>query len=133
MLNMGGHAASNFLKSNVAQYQPRMFGFWNTLKVYFTVRKEKRKEDVQQGTGRGARIDKERQILLNRDCSLSRFDASFFFLAFLRACVYVCGVSYQVDNGYVKKKLKVLLFPVLKKDWYRLPSEDEVKDDVREA
>ncbi|CAM9549133.1 unnamed protein product [Scytosiphon promiscuus] len=70
MLNVGGSVASNFLKSNVAQYQPRMSGFWNTLKVYFTV-----------------------------------------------------------DNRYVLNKLKVLLLSILKKDWYRLPSEDEVKDD----
>lgn len=36
----------------------------------------------------------------------------------------------KVDNGYVVRKLKVLLFPLMKKDWYRVPSEDEVKDDV---
>ncbi|CAN0124073.1 unnamed protein product [Pylaiella littoralis] len=72
MLNVGGSVASNFLKSNVAQYQPRMSGFWNTLKVYFTV-----------------------------------------------------------DNRYVVNKLRVLLVAVVKKDWYRLPSEDEVKDDGR--
>ncbi|CAN0500713.1 unnamed protein product, partial [Ectocarpus sp. 12 AP-2014] len=72
MLNVGGNVASNFLKSNVAQYQPRVSGYWNTLKVYFTV-----------------------------------------------------------DNRYVLKKLKVLLLSVLKKDWFRLPSEDEVKDDGR--
>lgn len=36
----------------------------------------------------------------------------------------------QVDNRYVLKKLKTLLLAVSKKDWYRLPSEDEVKDDV---
>lgn len=41
----------------------------------------------------------------------------------------VC-VCFQVDNRYVLKKIKVLLLPVAKKDWYRLPSEDEVKDDV---
>eukprot|EP00904_Undaria_pinnatifida_P006697 jgi/Undpi1/3157/HiC_scaffold_15.g06531.m1 len=70
MLNVGGNVASNFLKSNVAQYQPRMSGFWNTLKVYFAV-----------------------------------------------------------DNKYVLKKLKVLLLAIGRKDWYRLPSEDEVKDD----
>ena len=35
-----------------------------------------------------------------------------------------------MDNRYVLKKLKALLLAVLKKDWYRLPSEDEVKDDV---
>lgn len=35
-----------------------------------------------------------------------------------------------MDNRYVLKKLKVLLLSVLKKDWFRLPSEDEVKDDV---
>lgn len=35
-----------------------------------------------------------------------------------------------MDNRYVLKKLKALLLSVLKKDWYRLPSEDEVKDDV---
>lgn len=38
MLNVGGSVASNFLKTNVAQYQPRVSGYWNTLKVYFTVR-----------------------------------------------------------------------------------------------
>ena len=37
----------------------------------------------------------------------------------------------QVDNKYVLKKLQVLLLAVARKDWYRLPSEDEVKDDVR--
>lgn len=31
------------------------------------------------------------------------------------------------------KKLKVLLLSILKKDWYRLPSEDEVKDDVSKS
>ena len=40
------------------------------------------------------------------------------------------GGREQVDNRYVLKKLKALLLAVLKKDWYRLPSEDEVKDDV---
>lgn len=37
---------------------------------------------------------------------------------------------FKVDNRYVVNKLKVVLLPVMKKDWYRLPSEDEVKDDV---
>lgn len=40
------------------------------------------------------------------------------------------AIPTQVDNGYVLKKIKVLLLPIFKKDWYRLPSEDEVKDDV---
>lgn len=51
------------------------------------------------------------------------FLPSLFFLFFLFG-------NKQVDNGYVLKKLKVLLLPILKKDWYRMPSEDEVKDDV---
>lgn len=36
----------------------------------------------------------------------------------------------KVDNGYVVRKLKVLLFPLMNKNWNRLLSEDEVKDDV---
>eukprot|EP00903_Cladosiphon_okamuranus_P012030 g11295.t1 len=70
MMQATGTVATNFLKSNMVQYQPRVSGYWNTLKVYFTV-----------------------------------------------------------DNRYVLKKLKALLLAVLKKDWFRLPSEDEVKDD----
>lgn len=42
MLGMGGSVATNFLKSNVAQYQPRVSGYWNTLKVYFTVSVDRR-------------------------------------------------------------------------------------------
>ncbi|CAM9360628.1 unnamed protein product [Ascophyllum nodosum] len=77
VLNMGESVVKDYLQVQYkdylkSQYQPRVSGFWNTLKVYFTV-----------------------------------------------------------DNGYVVRKLKVLLFPLMKKDWYRLPSEDEVKDDGR--
>lgn len=57
MLNVGGNVASNFLKSNVAQYQPRMSGFWNTLKVYFTVR---RREEGGDGDEGGGRVSKSR-------------------------------------------------------------------------
>lgn len=44
--------------------------------------------------------------------------------------LFVGVFCFKVDNRYVVNKLKVILLPVLKKDWYRLPSEDEVKDDV---
>lgn len=38
MLNaVGGAMAKNFISSNVAQYQPRMSGVWNTFKIYFAV------------------------------------------------------------------------------------------------
>ena len=37
MMQATGSVATNFLKSNMVQYQPRVSGYWNTLKVYFTV------------------------------------------------------------------------------------------------
>lgn len=37
MLNVSKGVATNFLKSNMVQYQPRVSGFWNTLKLYFAV------------------------------------------------------------------------------------------------
>ncbi|CAM9847481.1 unnamed protein product, partial [Choristocarpus tenellus] len=70
MLNMGGNAAKSFFQSNVAQYQPRVSGWWYILKGYFAV-----------------------------------------------------------NNTYVMQKMKVLLLPVIKKDWFRIPIEGERKDD----
>lgn len=57
-----------------------------------------------------------------RSCAISLRRVLFFWFLFF--------CFFKVDNRYVVNKLKVVLMPVLKKDWYRLPSEDEVKDDV---